>query len=72
MCLCIIRKFFSKNLFYTHLKAVAEVFEILFGQVGIALIALFLLEVVHHIVELYADTFTILRLNAFRLLHHHV
>ena len=61
-------KYFS----YPALEQFAEVLEVNRGHIGIAFVALLLLEVVHYLFELLADPLVILRLNARRLFHHDV
>ena len=72
LLLCGIRELHSENFLDAYLELLGEFLELLCGDLGVALVALGLLEVFHHLVELLAYCLAVLRLDALCLLHHDV
>ena len=69
---CGVGEFDSENFLDLHLELVAEVFELICGDVGVGLVALGVLQLLHHAVQLLAYALAVFGLDALGLLHHDV
>ena len=65
----IVRELHAQDFLDPHLEGLGEVLQLFGGQVGVALVALRVLDVLHHAVQLLADALAVGRLDALGLLH---
>ena len=68
----IVREFYAQHFLDADLEGLRQVFELVCGELGIALVPVGFLDFLHHAVQLLADALAIGGLNAFCLFHHNV
>ena len=72
LILGIVRELDSENFLDPYLKFFAEILELFGSDVGVRLVSFLVLELGHHPVELLPDALSVLRLDAFGLLHDYI
>ncbi len=72
LSLGIVREFYAQHFLDADFESLGKVFELLGGELGVALVAVGLLDLLHHAVQLLADALAVGRFNAFRLFHHNI
>ena len=65
----IVRELHAQDFLDPHLEGLGEVLQFFGGELGVALVALRVLDVLHHAVQLLADALAVGRLDALGLLH---